>query len=200
VADPNVNLSTGPNTTTSFLTNSPDSYYGNTTFPGTGTVSYTFNATAGNTFVGTATIQQVALIVSSNPGGGDPVTTPVSTSNITGTVSLDGGPPTTFYTYGPILTPGFTVNTSDYTPSAPFNVAGASSFTITYTLSNLDPGSDPTWVRVFYGGDNSGNNPGDPVIVTGITTTVPEPASLSLVGFAALGLLQRRRNRTAPAN
>jgi len=63
--------------------------------------------------------------------------------------------------------------------------------------STVDSGGDtPNFVYgggTTFGPSNGTENIGPNVILSGVTGTVPEPASLGLLGTAALGLLARRR-------
>jgi hypothetical protein len=183
-ADPNVVIS--PGATYKSSNDYPDSglgYYCTTSAatspdsPTSGTISYTVTATPGSTFVGDASIAQLALVWSAN--------SPDATAGITGVVNVTGGENSgshTFYTYYP-----GTAGPASYDSSNSFDVAGANTFTITYTLTNDN--NNFNFVQVFR--DDSNND--DPTIISGQTTLTPEPATLWLLSLSALSLLRRRR-------
>jgi hypothetical protein len=153
-------------------------YYNTTANGGVGTVSYTFNAPAGYTFTGNATEIETSAIVA-NPSG-----------TIAHEVSIDGGSFTT------IATDTDTDSGFDTTRVAnSFSVAGATTFTLDYVLTN--PSSNAILTQLFRETNGTSSAPFE---VTATVTLTPEPASLvALVGLGGMGLLgfvlrRRRRN------
>jgi hypothetical protein len=174
VSDPNAVLS-GTSYISETVVNGNAAYYHTTNANSDGTVSYTFTAAPGFFFSGDANEKQTDL-VAFNPGG-----------SITTEVSVDGGGFTFLDEDGPAPDNNFQFVNS----SVQFNVDGAATFTLRFTLHN--PSGNAIFTQVF----RETNGATDaPFKVSGLVAEeVPEPASLGLAMVGGLAAVTRRRGR-----
>ena len=144
-----------------------------------GTVTYTFDAAAGEKFTGLASVTQrfdlydkgsISGSYSTDNGLSGPIESSTNTAGFPGT-GLPGPTPGSNHSYD----------------TNSINVAGASEITITYSLTN---DVTPNYIQLFR--SDSSSDTAHPFVVTA-TSAVPEPASLGVLSLGGLAFLARRR-------
>ncbi len=142
-----------------------------------GTITYTFDASAGQVFSGSASVFDRVNIFGFS-------------GNVLVQSSLDGG---AFSTIGALRTGA----TPEYQTNM-FNVDGAQQVVLKYNLFSISPSSQPNNTQVFRQANvNLGGLEQTPFVFSGETRAIPEPTSIVLMGLAGLtGLSIARRRRT----